>query len=270
MPTGLCQPMVHPIQEKIAPPLRREIADWQSARTLCHHRPVIAWQKDERNLSACSVTLQHLVDQLHNFVTANDLPELFAEYLVIDVWEKLAHITFEDVLKSVGQMPAAFPCSRRAFAHLTRETSGNETTLQERIHLPTERMMDYSISKWGGGDKPAFGFADLEEMVGTGLIPARQQLFTELGQFGFSIPPPLLDIGTSAFASSRGMIGGKQIIPRRDTAPMFIRSALRNLPINTNRKPMLLFRLPGSLLLRLQERRLPGSLLFHDPPRTTR
>ncbi len=39
---------------------------------------------------------------------------------------------------------------------------------------------------------------------------------------------------------------------------------------NTQRNPILSLRLPGSLLLRLEESRLRGSLLFHDPPRNTR
>ena len=40
-------------------------------------------------------------------------------------------------------------------------------------------------------------------------------------------------------------------------------------PVLTNRKPLLLFRLDGVLLLRLAERALIA-LLFHDPPRITR
>ena len=41
-------------------------------------------------------------------------------------------------------------------------------------------------------------------------------------------------------------------------------------PTNTTRKPLLLLRLSGVLLLRFDDNRLSGSLLFHDPPRNTR
>ncbi len=39
---------------------------------------------------------------------------------------------------------------------------------------------------------------------------------------------------------------------------------------NTTRKPLLLLRLPGVLLLRFDDSRLSGLSLFHDPPRNTR
>ena len=41
-------------------------------------------------------------------------------------------------------------------------------------------------------------------------------------------------------------------------------------PTNTTRNPLLSFRLRGSSLLRFAERRFTRSLLFHEPPRTTR
>jgi len=39
---------------------------------------------------------------------------------------------------------------------------------------------------------------------------------------------------------------------------------------NTHRKPILLLRLPGVSLLRFEDNRLSGLLLFHEAPRNTR
>ena len=108
-------------------------------------------------------------------------------------------------------------------------------------------------------------------IVGTRKFKAREQAVT----FGPRLPATAC---AASFPRHRGAGAAVRLgclaldgeaVRSADTSPDL--AAFRDIPpTNTHRKPMLLLRLSGVLLLRFEDNRLSGSLLFHDPPRNTR
>ena len=156
--------VVEAIEQHIGKKLTRQVADGQPSPPLREREKIIALVPLLHRLLRIAA-IDDQIKGAQQSLVGNHSSNLTLQYLVVDAWEKLDHIAFQNIFASSGEYRRSSKRTVRSLAHSARIRMRDKPLFEMRFQYRNECVMHDAVAKRRGADHPWLGFEDVKRLV---------------------------------------------------------------------------------------------------------